>query len=101
MLVSSLTPIRYREFIGAVQEPMLIAIATGKLFVTLPQITEKCEELLSRDDESGYVAGESTASVLVPLAYPFPHLGKTLAIVFISFAAWYAGNDLTTAQTAT
>ncbi len=98
-LVSSLTPIRYREFIAAMQEPLLIAIATGKLFVTLPQITKKCEELLSRDEETEHVSGESTASVLVPLAYPFPHLGKTLAFVFISFAAWYAGKDLTTAQT--
>lgn len=99
-LVSSLTPIRYRDFVAAAQEPVLIAIATGKLFVTLPQITEKCEQLLRVDESSESTAEESTASVLVPLAYPFPHLGKILAFVFITFAAWYAGKGLTTVETA-
>lgn len=41
------------------------------------------------------------ASVVVPLAYPFPHLGKTLSFVFVSFAAWYVGQNLTASQTAT
>ncbi len=98
-LVSSVTPIRYREFIAAVQEPVLIAIATGKLFVTLPQITKNCEDLLRRDDEMERTSGVAVATVLVPLAYPFPHLGKTLAFVFIPFAAWYTGQELTTVHT--
>jgi ABC-type amino acid transport substrate-binding protein len=93
-LVGSLTEIRFRDFLCATYEPMLMAIATGKLFVVLPQITEKCEELL------GESAGKSTASVLVPLAYPFPHIGKILAVLFVSFAGWYVGQPLTTGQTA-
>jgi Na+/H+-dicarboxylate symporter/ABC-type amino acid transport substrate-binding protein len=95
LLVSSLVGIRYRDLVRAAQEPMLTAIATGKLFVVLPQVVEKCEQLVQEGDE----AAESTANVVVPLAYPFPHLGKILAFVFISFAAWYVGRDLTFPQT--
>ena len=40
------------------------------------------------------------ASVLVPLAYPFPHVGKILAFLFISFAAWYSGKMLSPVETA-
>ena len=95
LLVSSLADIRYRDMVRAAQEPMLTAVATGKLFVVLPQVVEKCEQLVQEGDE----AAESTPNVVVPLAYPFPHLGKILAFVFISFAAWYVGRDLTLGQT--
>ncbi len=99
LLLSSLTQIRYRDFIRAAQEPMLTAIATGKLFVVLPQIVQTCEQLVREDNQLADDAGESIPSVLVPLAYPFPHLGKILPFVFISFAAWYSGNSLSPGQT--
>lgn len=109
MLVSCVTNIRYRDLLKAAQEPLLVVIATGKLFVALPQIVDKCEQLLMREDESESTnlgldsnlpsGSESIPSVMVPLAYPFPHLGKILSFVFISFAAWYAGNSLTPWQT--
>ena len=100
LIVSSLTQISYRKLFRAAQEPVLTAIATGKLFVVLPQIVDKCEQLLDEDDDSPSKLGESTANVLVPLAYPFPHLGKILPFTFISFAAWYTGRGLTLGQTA-
>lgn len=101
LLLSSLTNIRYRDLLGAAQEPLLTAIATGKLFVVLPQIIDKCEQLLKNnaEDEPQEGIGVSTASVVVPLAYPFPHIGKILAFVFISFAAWYSGHTLTPGET--
>lgn len=94
LLVTSLTQIRYRDLVSAAQEPMLTAIATGKLFVVLPQISEHAERLLHVDDHSTGGIEDSTARILVPLAYPFPHIGKVLAFLFISFAAWYVGDDL-------
>lgn len=100
LLVSSLTGIRYRDLLRVAQEPLWTAIATGKLLVVLPQISEKCEQLLSEDKESSSDFDCSIASFVVPLAYPFPHVGKILAFVFISFAAWYVGRELTPAQTA-
>ncbi len=99
LLLTSLTEIRYRDLLRAAQEPLLTAIATGKLFVVLPQIVDKCELLLAEDNQSPSEMAESTSSVLVPLAYPFPHVGKILSFVFISFAAWYAGSELSPSQT--
>lgn len=97
LLLTSLTDIRYRDLMRAAQEPLLTAIAAGKLFVVLPQIAEKCEQLLAETDPSPSRASES-ASVVVPLAYPFPHVGKILSFLFISFAAWYAGKALSPHQ---
>ncbi len=101
LLLSSLTNIGYRDLFRAAQEPLLTAIATGKLFVVLPQIIAKCEQLMTDTDESDGGMSQSTARVVVPLAYPFPHIGKILAFVFISFAAWYSGDRLSPDQTAT
>ena len=99
LLVSSVTDIRYRDLLNAAREPLLMVIATGKLFVVLPEISDKCERLLKQNDNSLSQVGECRGAVVVPLAYPFPHLGKILAFVFISFAAWYVGRGLTIGQT--
>ncbi len=100
LIVSSFTEFRYGQVLRAAQEPLLTAVATGKLFVVLPQIIEKCEELTTTTDVRLGSGEPSMASVVVPLAYPFPHLGKILSFVFVSFAAWYVGQNLTTSQTA-
>ncbi len=98
VLLTATTRIGYRSFLQASREPLLTAIATGKLFVVLPQIVVACERLLEDTEGSPSVAQESTASVVVPLAYPFPHLGKILAFVFVTFVAWYVGRPLTLSQ---
>ncbi len=99
LMLSSLTSIGYRKLMRAAQEPLLTAIATGKLFVVLPQIVDKCEQLIEEEGEGDELSSNSSASVVVPLAYPFPHIGKILAFVFVSFAAWYAGRGLSPGQT--
>jgi Na+/H+-dicarboxylate symporter/ABC-type amino acid transport substrate-binding protein len=100
-LVSSFTHIRFRDFLRAAYAPLLTAVATGKLFVVLPQITEECEKLLKQREQADSHADDSVARVLVPLAYPFPHVGKILALAFLPFAAWYVGQALTPGETAT
>ncbi len=100
LVVSSFTEIRFGQVVRAAQEPLLTTIATGKLFVVLPQIIGKCEELTAASDDRVRPGGPSMASVVVPLAYPFPHLGKILSFVFVSFAAWYVGQKMTTGQLA-
>ncbi|MCD0462924.1 cation:dicarboxylate symporter family transporter [Roseiconus lacunae] len=98
-IVCNLTSIRYHDFVHAIQEPVLIAIATGKLVVTLPLIIEKCDGLLMQNAGRDQSSPDATASVLVPLAYPFPHLGKMLTFTFIVFAAWYSGKELSFLET--
>ncbi|MDJ0951697.1 MAG: ABC transporter substrate-binding protein, partial [Alphaproteobacteria bacterium] len=31
---------------------------------------------------------------IIPLAYPFPHLGKILTLLFVPFAAWFYGSPM-------
>ena len=103
LMVISLTEVRYRELMRAATEPMLTTIATGKLFVVLPQIIEQCDRLINREakEANAGVSPEagSTPSVLVPLAYPFPTVGKILAFIFVSFAGWYSGSPLSIGET--
>lgn len=99
LIISSVTGIRASDVMRAASEPLLTALATGKLIVVLPLIVEKCEMLLGDASEPDSQLERSTASVVVPMAYPFPHLGKVLALLFIPFAAWYVGKPLSTPQT--
>ena len=89
-LVSSLTPLRYREVMRASKEPLLTAFVTGSTFVTLPMIVEGVEKLLRARE----VEAEVEPAALVALAYPFPHLGKILSLLFVPFAAWFYGGPM-------
>jgi ABC-type amino acid transport substrate-binding protein len=41
---------------------------------------------------------ESGPAVVVPLAYPFPGIGKLLVLLFVPFTAWFVGSTLSLAQ---
>lgn len=104
MLVASFTPFRYREIVGEVRAAMITAFATGKVLVVLPQIIASTEALFSRrlGNEPGSVDTKSadetaagpSASIIVSLAYPFPHLGRITSLLFVPFAAWYVGRPM-------
>jgi Na+/H+-dicarboxylate symporter len=93
LLVSALTPFSYRQVVGVSRDAVVTAFATGKLFVVLPLIIEASHRLL-RELDTDSSQPSDTASVLVPLAYPFPSAGKLLILLFIPFAAWYVGSPL-------
>ncbi len=92
LLVASTTGIGYRAFLRVAWGPMLTAFATGKIFVVLPLIAEGTATLLREAGENEHAAAEPDA--LVSLAYPFPHLGKLIALLFIPFAGWFVGSPL-------
>jgi len=89
-LVSTLTPIPYRRVIGATQDALLTAFATGNLLIVLPLLSERVKELLQeirlRSDET-----DSAADLLVPINFNLPNLGKLLSLAFVLFAGWFAG----------
>jgi Na+/H+-dicarboxylate symporter len=91
VFVSIVTPIRYRTIVGSSRDFLLTAWATGSLFAVLPMLIESIENIL---EEQGWdvEAAHTTPCVLVPLAYPFPTVGKLLALVFIPFVAWFVGH---------
>lgn len=94
LFVSTCTPFGYRDVMSISRDAMLTAFATGKLIVVLPLLIEQTEKLFNRIPMED---GDETApavDVLYPVAYPFPHAGKLLSMLFIPFAAWFLGSAL-------
>jgi len=97
MLVVSMTPFSYRQVMRESGDALMTAFATGKTFVVLPLLIEGAGRLLRTLGKEGEDA-ESESALLVPLAYPFPTVGKLLALLFIPFAAWFVGESLDLGQ---
>lgn len=93
LLVAAVTPFRYRQLVEVSRDAVVTAFATGKLFVVLPLLIEGTHRLFEQLGPEGRDDGD-TASVLVPLAYPFPSVGKLLALLFVPFGAWYVASPL-------
>jgi Na+/H+-dicarboxylate symporter/ABC-type amino acid transport substrate-binding protein len=95
-LVSSFTPIRYREVIGLTKDALITAFMTGNLFIVLPILTDASKELLQKykitSDEQN-----ALPDVIVPASFNFPHTGKVLTLSFILFAAWFSGDVVSVA----
>jgi len=97
VLITCLTPFTYREVMRVAQTPMITAFATGKVLVVLPMLTENTKDLL-REYEERHPGVNGSVEMLFPLGYPFPKLGKMMSMLFIPFAAWYAGKAMTLGQ---
>ncbi|MEE4146059.1 MAG: cation:dicarboxylase symporter family transporter [Halieaceae bacterium] len=90
LLVTAVTPFRYREVTGIARAALLTAFVTNSAFIVLPILIERSKELLSNHgllDENT----ESSTEVLVPIMFNFPNAGKLLTLLFLPFAAWLSG----------
>jgi len=78
--IAACTPFSYREVVRASRDALFTAFATGKVLVVLPMLVENTrrmfEERELRDEEIA-----PTVEVLYPLIYPFPYLGKLIALI--------------------
>ncbi len=88
-----LTPFRYKDLLQISKDSFILAFATGKVLVVLPMVIEDVKKMF-RNYELGNEEAESIIEVLVPLGFPFPHLGRLLTTSFITFTAWYLGTPL-------
>jgi Na+/H+-dicarboxylate symporter len=73
MMLSSLTPFKYRDVIGLTRDALVTAFTTGNLFIVLTVLTESCKQLFTRYD----LAKEKptpmwTSSYPSPLTSPIP-----------------------------
>ena len=96
-LVTSLTPLNFREVILPVRGPLLTAFATGNLMIILPLLTERGKHIL-RDAELAHPDDESLVEVIVPTSFTFPTIGLLLSLSFVPFAAWFIGSNLPLTQ---
>ncbi len=97
MLIAAVTPFGYRRIMKMCGASLVTAFATSKVIVVFPLLIEETNKLFK---EIGAPAEETTPriDVLYPLAYPFPHLGKLMGLLFIPFAGWFAGSPLEAGQ---
>ncbi len=94
LIVTFFTPFRYRDVVWVSRDAMITAFATGKLIIVLPMLIEKTEQLFADFDSRQTDKTVPAVDVLYPIAYPFPHVGKLLSMLFVPFAAWFLGNAL-------
>jgi Na+/H+-dicarboxylate symporter/ABC-type amino acid transport substrate-binding protein len=88
-LVTSLTPLKYKDLIAPARPALITAFATGNIFVVLPVLAEKSKELL-RTLDAGPQDSESTVDVIISTSFSFPNLGKILTLSFVLFAGWFS-----------
>jgi len=97
LLVTTFTPLGYREVFTHTKDALITAFATGSVFVVLTVLSQRIQELLQRAglDEK---EARTSVDVIVPTSFSFPSAGTLLALGFIEFAAWAADSPLTLIQ---
>jgi Na+/H+-dicarboxylate symporter len=96
-LVTSMTPVKYRDFFGFSKSTLITIFATGKIIVVLPQLIENIKEMLAQKELLNEET-ENSADIIMPLAYPFPNLGCFVILVFVPFVAWFIGDTVSTGK---
>ena len=89
LVVTTCTPLSYRQILKRYKGSLVMAFTTGNLFVVLPLLMDQTRELFSEKKELGE-AGEYV-DILVPVAFNFPNMGKLIALLFVLFGAWFVG----------
>ncbi len=92
-LVAVITPFSYRDLTGIARDALITAFAAGNIFIVLPLLIEHTKALFHKY-QIGNEETDDYANVIIPVVFSFPNLGKLLTIVFVLFAAWFAGSDL-------
>ena len=91
--VTVLTPFTYGDVLRTSRDALVTGFVTGNLFIVLPLLVENSKELFTkyelRDPET-----DSYVDVLVPISFNFPNIGKLLTLLFVLFAGWFAGKEI-------
>ncbi len=105
LLIAAVTPFTYRDVIGTQGSVLITAFAIGSVFAVIPMLIESQKALMAKLPARGVKAdseqAENAAEFLIPMAYPFPHLGKIVTMIFIPFAAWFYGQSIQFGEYAT
>ena len=97
LMVTAVTPFRYREVAGIARDALLTAFVANSAFIVLPILVDRSKALLEQHgllDENT----DSAADVLIPVMFNFPNAGKLLTLLFIPFAAWLSGAAMSAAE---
>jgi Na+/H+-dicarboxylate symporter len=97
LAVTAVTPFTYREILSSSRSALLTAFAANNYFIVLPLLIENLKELY-RNHEMGGDEVDGAIDITLPIGFPFPNLGRLLALIFIPFGAWFVGRPLEVLQ---
>ena len=90
VLISTLTPFKYRDVFHYSKEALLTAFFTQNVFIILPMLIDGSKKLY-HDYGLDSQDTDSLSEVIVPVTFNFPNAGKLLSLLFVPFAAWLSG----------
>lgn len=93
LIVTMVTPFKYRDIVNISKDAILTAVVTENLFIILPISAANTRELLKKYPDFRN-EDESQTDVIIPIIYNFPNPGKLLCLLFIPFAGWYSGHNI-------
>jgi len=93
VLISTLTPFKYKDLFRHSREALLTAFFTQNVFIILPMLIDASRRLYSENGLNSD-ATDSLSEVIVPVTFNFPNTGKLLSLMFVPFAAWLAGSPM-------
>jgi Na+/H+-dicarboxylate symporter len=96
-MITSLTPLTYRQVVGQTRDILITAFSTGSAFIVLPLLIERSKELLQQAALST-AETEATVDVMVPAFTSFPKIGTLLPMSFVLFAGWFVGSTVPVSQ---
>ncbi len=93
LAVSALTPLRWREVLGATSDAMLTAFVAQSVFIVIPVLVERCRTLMAARGLQSADA-DTAIGVLLPVAFIVPNAGKLLTLLFVPYVGWISGMPL-------
>ena len=95
LILSSLTPMSFRESLRAFRMVCLLPFVTGIPTIAIPFITGYMKKLGEKYSISSDASFRSTTQTLIPLSYSFAQIGNCLLLFFIFFASFYYRHPFT------
>jgi Na+/H+-dicarboxylate symporter/ABC-type amino acid transport substrate-binding protein len=87
-LITSLTPMKYRDVYRAIKYVCLLPFVTGLPTIALPFINYYMRKL-GQEKEPGEKAFHGTSQTVMPIAYSFGQIGNFMILFFILFLSYY------------
>ena len=98
IIVTSFTPLTYKDTVFFTKDALITAFATGSLLIVLPILAGRSKELLRKYELSDEKGETSSVDVIVPIVYTLPSAGKLFTLSFILFAGWSSGFPVAVGQ---
>ena len=97
LMVSAMTPFKYKDVFGFTKDALITGFTTGSLFVILPVLSQNCKDLF-KQYKLEHSEINPAVDIVMPASFNFPHIGKLLMLLFILFAGWFYGNPVSLEQ---